>query len=82
VHLGPDRKPEVAAISRRLIGYGPRVAAGPAATFVAFDLLHLDGRAVRALLYARRRELLHELLAHGPQWRVPRTRLPRRSRRC
>jgi bifunctional non-homologous end joining protein LigD len=72
VHLGPDGKPDFAAISRRLIGRGPRASAGPAATFVAFDLLHLDGRAVRALPYVRRRELLHELLADGPRWRVPR----------
>src|SRR4051794_32548614 len=73
VHLGADGKPDFAAISRRLVGRRSGAAgSGPAATFVAFDLLHLDGRAVRTLRYARRRELLHELLADGARWRVPR----------
>jgi bifunctional non-homologous end joining protein LigD len=72
VHLGVNGKPDFGAISRRLVGRGRHAAAGPDATFVAFDLLHLDGRAVRALPYAGRRELLHELLADGPWWRVPR----------
>lgn len=72
VHLGVDGKPDFAAISRRLVGRGPDAGARPPATFVVFDLLHLDGRAVRALPYARRRALLHELLADGPRWRVPR----------
>ncbi len=72
VHLGVDGKPDFAAISRRLVGRGPHAGAGPPATFVVFDLLHLDGRAVRALPYSRRRELLDQLLADGPRWRVPR----------
>jgi bifunctional non-homologous end joining protein LigD len=73
VHLGADGKPNFAAISRRLVGRRSGAArSGPAATFVACDLLHLDGRAVRTLPHARRCELLHELLADGPRWRVPR----------
>jgi bifunctional non-homologous end joining protein LigD len=37
-----------------------------------FDLLHLDGRAVRELPYARRREPLAELELDGSAWRAPR----------
>jgi bifunctional non-homologous end joining protein LigD len=42
--------------------------------YVIFDLLHLDGRCVRDLPYARRRELLEELGLDGPRWRTPRYR--------
>jgi bifunctional non-homologous end joining protein LigD len=38
---------------------------------MAFDVLHLDGRAVRTLPYARRRELLDELAVEGEHWRTP-----------
>src|SRR4051794_24860836 len=79
VHLGADGKPDFAAISRRLVGHGRRAApAQPAATFVAFDVLHLDGHATRALPYAARRRLLHDLLEDGPLWRgaPPLTRAP------
>src|SRR4051794_20341490 len=73
VHLGADGKPDFAAISRRLVGHGRRAApTARAATFVAFDLLHLDGHATRALPYAARRRLLHDFLEDGPLWRVPR----------
>src|SRR3954470_4180234 len=72
VHLAADGKPEFAAISRRLVG--KRAGRRPAAaTFVAFDVLHLNGRAVRALPYAARREILEDLLQDGPLWRVPRS---------
>jgi bifunctional non-homologous end joining protein LigD len=37
-----------------------------------FDVLHLDGRTVRALPYWRRRELLSELALDGPAWCTPR----------
>ena len=42
------------------------------ATLIVFDLLHLDGRAVRELSYRRRRELLDELVLDGPAWSTPR----------
>ena len=42
-------------------------------TYLAFDLLHLDGRSTRQLPYERRRELLLDLaLDDGPGWRTPR----------
>jgi bifunctional non-homologous end joining protein LigD len=36
------------------------------ATFLAFDLLHLDGSSTRGLAYAERRALLAELAIDGP----------------
>jgi bifunctional non-homologous end joining protein LigD len=41
-------------------------------SFVAFDLLALDGEPTISLPYERRRELLAELDLDGPHWRVPR----------
>jgi bifunctional non-homologous end joining protein LigD len=39
---------------------------------IVFDVLHLDGRAVRALPYHRRREILARALpSTGRRWRVP-----------
>jgi hypothetical protein len=41
--------------------------------YLAFDLLHLDGRSTRELPYVRRRELLFDLaLDDGRSWRTPR----------
>jgi bifunctional non-homologous end joining protein LigD len=42
------------------------------ATFVAFDLLHRDGRSSRALPYRPRRELLHEVVGDAACICVPR----------
>jgi bifunctional non-homologous end joining protein LigD len=67
VCLGADGKPDFHALRPRING-----AAGAPATFVAFDVLHLDGLAVRELAYAQRRELLNSLLpTTGPGWLVP-----------
>jgi bifunctional non-homologous end joining protein LigD len=41
------------------------------ATYVAFDLLWLDGRPLLAEPYERRRELLGELDFNGPSWQAP-----------
>jgi DNA ligase D-like protein (predicted ligase)/DNA ligase D-like protein (predicted 3'-phosphoesterase) len=40
-------------------------------TYVAFDLLYLDGRSTLPLSYEQRRELLEALELEGPAWRVP-----------
>src|SRR4051794_28777623 len=65
VHFGADGRPDFAAIRRRLTA-SPETAARQAsarpAQLVAFDLLHLDGHAVRALPYHERRALLRELV--------------------
>jgi hypothetical protein len=43
------------------------------ATFLAFDLLHLDGYSTCALAYSERRALLAELGLDGPRWWAPRS---------
>jgi len=39
--------------------------------YMAFDLLHLDGRSTVDLPYAERRELLEALELEGPHWQTP-----------
>ena len=73
VCLGDDGKPDFAALRNRL-GHPPsrRRASVPPATLMIFDVLHLDGRAVRDLPYEARRDHLSELVLDGPFWRSPR----------
>jgi bifunctional non-homologous end joining protein LigD len=40
-------------------------------TYVAFDLLYLDGHSTFTLTYEQRRELLEALEVEGPSWRAP-----------
>jgi bifunctional non-homologous end joining protein LigD len=40
-------------------------------TYVAFDLLYLDGHTTFSLTYEQRRELLGALELEGPAWRAP-----------
>ena len=58
MHLGSD-----SAVKRRMRDIP--------ATYVAFDLLYLDGRPTTALNYEERREVLEALGLEGPAWRVP-----------
>lgn len=39
--------------------------------YLAFDILHLDGRDLRELPYLERREILRELFTDTPHWQVP-----------
>lgn len=48
-----------------------RRAAEVPVTYVAFDLLHLDGIDTTSLTYEARRRLLLELVEPGPTWQVP-----------
>lgn len=71
---GADGKPDFAALRSRLGRRPPRPPAGarrPVVMFMVFDVLHIDGRAVRELPYWRRRELLTELELDGPAWCTP-----------
>jgi bifunctional non-homologous end joining protein LigD len=40
-------------------------------TYIAFDLLYLDGHSTLPLAYEQRRELLAALELEGPSWRAP-----------
>jgi hypothetical protein len=73
VCLDAEGKPEFGALRNRLgRRLGRRSERVSPVTLMIFDGLHLDGRAVRRLPYAARRELLNELGLEGPAWRVPR----------
>jgi len=48
-----------------------RLAEQVPATFMAFDVLHLDGRPTVGLPYDERRELLASLALDGPHWNTP-----------
>src|SRR4051794_32612121 len=72
VHFGADGRPDFAAIRRRLTA-SPQAAArhiAEPAQLVAFDVLHLEGHATRALPYRERRALLSELVGDGPGVRL------------
>jgi bifunctional non-homologous end joining protein LigD len=76
VCLDADGRPDFHRLRRRLSASdahsAARLAARDPATLIVFDVLHLDGRAVRALPYGRRGELLALALpATGACWRVP-----------
>jgi bifunctional non-homologous end joining protein LigD len=74
VHFAEHGLPDFGALRRRLTSRGPRAALEASvrapATLVVFDVLHLDGHAVRALPYRQRRELLGEMLPEGSGWRL------------
>jgi bifunctional non-homologous end joining protein LigD len=75
VCLGADGNPDFASLRRRLRALADKArlnAERAPATFLAFDLLHLDGRSTRELPYERRRELLLDLALDAPGWRTPR----------
>jgi bifunctional non-homologous end joining protein LigD len=55
-------------VIRRRVGEAP-------VTFVAFDLLWLDGRSLLDAPYEERRRLLDELGFDGPSWQAPRNHL-------
>jgi bifunctional non-homologous end joining protein LigD len=72
VCLDGDGKPDFERLRARLVG-SPRNGSHPLVRLMIFDVLHLDGFAVRALPYSRRRELLDELGLQAPAWSTPRT---------
>ena len=48
-----------------------RLARTKPASYLIFDLLHLDGRSLLELPYSARRELLESLELSGPHWQTP-----------
>lgn len=65
VAIGAHGRPDFARLQRRMHVGDPAAAARLAGStpvcFLAFDVLHLDGRSTRELPYLRRRELLEAL---------------------
>jgi bifunctional non-homologous end joining protein LigD len=53
-----------ASLAQRLVAEYP-------VTYLAFDLLHLDGRPLLNLPYTERRPLLENLALNGPSWQTP-----------
>ncbi len=74
VCLGADGRPNFQPLRRRLAAAdhaATHLAGAYPATLVVFDVLDLDGRAVRDLPYTQRRELLaRELSAAGSSWQT------------
>jgi bifunctional non-homologous end joining protein LigD len=68
-------KPSFARLQRRMHLSGDsqiaRASKSVPATFVAFDLLYLDGHSLFELPYVERRERLEELDLNGSHWRTP-----------
>ena len=62
VVVGADGRADSAALAARLTGERDRPAA-----FLAFDLLHLDGRSLLGLPLVRRREMLRRTLRPGDE---------------
>jgi bifunctional non-homologous end joining protein LigD len=50
-----------------------RLSSSTPVTFMAFDVLHLDGRSTITLPYEERRRLLESLHLHGRSWQTPPT---------
>jgi bifunctional non-homologous end joining protein LigD len=48
-----------------------RLAASAPVVYLAFDVLHLDGRSLLELPYSKRRELLEALDLNGESWQTP-----------
>jgi bifunctional non-homologous end joining protein LigD len=75
VCFADDGNPDFERLRGRLRSNGraaPRAATSASATFLAFDLLHLDKRSTLGLPYSDGRELLQELELEGAAWQTPR----------
>jgi bifunctional non-homologous end joining protein LigD len=75
VALGADGWPDFEALQQRMnIGAAAparRLAAEVPVTYLAFDLLWLNGRSLMDMPYSRRRALLEGLDLNGANWQVP-----------
>ena len=75
VTFGPDGRPSFAALQQRMhvtsASAVRRLVSDVPVTFLAFDVLHLDGHPTLDLPYRERRELLDSLELSGPRWQTP-----------
>jgi bifunctional non-homologous end joining protein LigD len=75
VAFDAEGRPSFAALQGRMHltreGQVKRLAKESPVTYVAFDLVWLDGKSLMDRPYAERRARLRELLADGERWQVP-----------
>lgn len=75
VAFGPDSWPDFEALQQRMnistAAQARALAAQVPVSYLAFDVLWLDGRSQLDEPYARRRERLESLGLHGSRWQVP-----------
>jgi bifunctional non-homologous end joining protein LigD len=74
VAFDTDGRPSFERLQRRMHASetaARRLVSSVPVTYVAFDVLHLDGRSTIALPYRERRKLLDGLELDGPHWRAP-----------
>jgi bifunctional non-homologous end joining protein LigD len=75
VALDEDGKPSFQRLQRRMHITGEsaiqRTSKALPATFIAFDLLYIDGHSLLDMPYEERRDKLEELDLNGPHWRTP-----------
>jgi bifunctional non-homologous end joining protein LigD len=74
VAMGGDSWPDFERLQQRMNARPaavPRLAESVPVTYLAFDLLHLDGRPLLDEPYRVRRALLEELAVEGPRWQTP-----------
>jgi bifunctional non-homologous end joining protein LigD len=77
VALDDAGRPSFERMQRRMHVEGEaavrRAAGAQPVVYMAFDLLHLDGRSLLDLPYEERRARLEALAVDGPAWRTPRS---------
>ena len=73
--FGDGAWPDFEALQQRMNisigGAGEALAGEVPVTYLAFDLLWLNGRSLLEMPYARRRQLLDELSLNAARWQVP-----------
>jgi bifunctional non-homologous end joining protein LigD len=78
IALGDNGKPDFELLQGRFSRQRLRVqekALRHPVTYMAFDLLHLDGRDLMPLPYSERRALLDDLALSGPFWQTPKANI-------
>jgi len=69
--LEPDGRPDAQAVRRRLGLDRPKPTSAASATYLIFDVVHLEGHDLAAEPYRERRRRLTELALAGPSWAAP-----------